>query len=350
MAMWCPGCHKSWDRTGNRMDFVRAHAAHSPTWAAKWERRSTHGRAGAQATVSVRDVAAAAAKAGQAAAEPVAVREPKFGADVAVYVPAAEPAIVYYPRRIGDGKTDVDILERAWQERRHFLITGKPGTGKSTAPWVVAQKLRLPIVRISMDVAKDPAKILGQWVSCGQPTCNHRRKGKDFCFQEAPFLVMYEQGGVAVIEELNAVTQGVAFTLHPMLDDIDQFVEDDLGVVIHRHPDFWCVATMNPSEDAGALGTQQLNYALADRFKSWMYYDYDRAIEARLVKNDDRLLKIRDKLRGSNLRTETTTRMLRDFYQNVTIFGWEIAKGMFAARYPESERELVNEACKLIGG
>jgi hypothetical protein len=269
------------------------------------------------------------------------VRKPEFGPDVIKYIPSPTPRIQYHPRRIGDGKNDVQVLTRCWEERRIILLVGKPGTGKSTVPWVIAQELGIPIVRISMDEAKDPSKILGQWVPA---------EGGGFRFVKAPALQMYEEGGLLVIEEVNAITPGVAFTLHPMLDDLDVMVVDDLGIVARRHPDFWVVGTMNPSEDVGAAGTQQVNYALWDRFKCKLFYGYDTAIEAKLVKDDERILKIRDQLRGGNLRTEVTTRMLRDFYQNINIFGWEIAKQMFVTNFPATEREIVTEACKLIGG
>lgn len=278
----------------------------------------------------------------QATVDATKFREPDFGPDVVKFIPARTPEMRYHPRDIGDGKTDIQILERAWQERRSVLLYGKPGSGKSTAPWVLAQKLGLPVVRISMDETKDASKILGQWVPAD---------GGGFRFMRAPALTMYEQGGVLVVEELNAITPGVAFTLHPMLDDLDVMVVDDLGVVARRHPDFWVVATMNPSEDVGATGTQQVNYALWDRFKCKLFYDYDREVEAMLVKNDPRILSIRDRLRGSDkLRTEVTTRMLRDFWQNVQIFGWPVAKVMFVANFPASEREVAAETCKLIGG
>ena len=281
------------------------------------------------------------AEKGQVAAEDKTYREPEFGAEVIKYIPAPTPAIMYHHRRIGDGKDDVAVLTRCWQERRSVLLYDKPGSGKSTVPWVLAQKLGLPIVRISMEETKDASKILGQWVPA---------ESGGFRFVKAPALTMYEQGGLLVIEELNAITPGVAFTLHPMLDDLDVMVVDYLGIVARRHPDFWVVATMNPSEDVGATGTQQVNYALWDRFKCKLYYGYDTSIEAKLVNNDPRILQIRDQLRGGSLRTEVTTRMLRDFYQNVNIFGWEIAKQMFVANFPATEREVVTETCKLIGG
>ena len=271
----------------------------------------------------------------------IPVRKPEFGSDVKQFVPAAIPAIAYYERRIGGGMTDVTALTLAWQNRSNVVLVGKPGTGKSTVPWVVAQKLGLPVVRISMEETKDASKILGG------PTAD--RDGK-LRFIEAPALTLFRQGGLLVIEELNAVTPGVAFAMHPMLDDRGVLVVDELGEVVQRHPDFWCIATMNPSEDQGAAGTQQVNYALWDRFPCKLFYDYDRDIEAKLVHDDERILKIRDKLRASDLRTETTTRMLRDLYRNTGVFGWAVAKTMFVANYPSSEREVVSETCKLIGG
>jgi MoxR-like ATPase len=193
-----------------------------------------------------------------------------------------------------------------------------------------------------MDETKDSSKLLGQWVPA---------EGGGFRFVRAPALTMFEQGGVLVVEELNAITPGVAFTFHPMLDDLDVMVVDDLGIVATKHPDFWVVGTMNPSEDVGAAGTQQVNYALWDRFKCKLFYDYDTDIESKLVHGDERVLKARDKLRGAEgIRTEVTTRMLRDFWQNISIFGWQVAKLMFAANFPAEEREQVTEACKLIGG
>jgi MoxR-like ATPase len=159
-----------------------------------------------------------------------------------------------------------------------------------------------------------------------------------------------KEGGVFVVDEINACPPEVLFFMHSVLDDERMIVlKNKDGSRLNAHPGFWFVATMNPDYE----GTEPLNKALKDRFPVKLNYDYDTKIEEKLLRGDYKNLReLAKKLRVARAKgeliTPTSTRLLLNYTENVKIFGNEIAKEIFINNFEYGERKVVREVFEMV--
>jgi MoxR-like ATPase len=138
-------------------------------------------------------------------------------------------------------------------DSRAVLFHGPAGTGKTISCKLVCQSIGLPIMDTVNCTENLDEFILGKYIPR-----DHR-----IVFTESYVTRAIRYGGAVVFEEINfAKPQYLAF-LNSLLDD-NGFARLDSGEVIHRHPDFRFLATMN----LGYFGTKELNQALFNRFNS----------------------------------------------------------------------------------
>ncbi len=254
--------------------------------------------------------------------------------DMTIYVPNHNG---YIPRKM-NGHTDMDILKKAYQKKFNTLIVGETGCGKTMSIRDLCFLLKLPYMRVNLNEATTTEDLIGQWI----PDSNG-----GFKWEDGVLVKFMRHGGVFVADEINASSPGILFILHSILDDERKvvLVQKD-GEVVNAHPDFWFVSTMNPDY----VGTRPLNAALKDRFQIIMEYDYDKAVEKKIVK-DTRILELADKLRvlykQGTLSTPVSTRALMQYVDNKSLFGEEMAQEMFINRFNSDERAPLKEVFSL---
>lgn len=256
-------------------------------------------------------------------------------ASVAAFVPAVNG---YVPRKFPGG-TDIEIFRKAYGARIPTLIVGHTGTGKTHAVRDFAFTNKLPYMRVNLNEATTVEDLVGQFVA----------DGGGFRWVDGVLTKFIREGGVFVVDEINAANAGILFVLHSVLDDERKIVlvQKD-GEVVHAHKDFWLVATMNPE---GYEGVRPLNDALKDRFGVIMEYGYDESVEEKLIENK-RLLRLAKNLRGlfekGEIVTPCSTRMLLQYVQNESLFGTPFAVSCFVAKFKDEERKAVSNAADLF--
>jgi intein/homing endonuclease len=122
----------------------------------------------------------------------------------------------------------------------------------------------------------------------------------------------------------------------------DNFIGGFGGVMLHN--------TMNPAE-SGYEGRRPLDAGLKDRFHIKLFYDYDEAIENKLVKSK-KILELARKLRfmrgKGELSTPVSLRMLLYYDNNSELFGEKVAFDMFLNSFESHEREPIRNVLEMI--
>jgi hypothetical protein len=154
------------------------------------------------------------------------------------------------------------------------LLIGEAGTGKSTDPLIWAAQNNVPVIVYNVTKGMEVEDLLTSkdiQVQDGQQTIVTLRGP---LAKAAPEAVMF------VINELTLADPGTQQALMGMTDDNRMFV-DAKGNVIHVHPNFKLIATMNPSDFAG---NNPISQALVDRAFCIVYPEADKKTLVRNLK------------------------------------------------------------------
>lgn len=156
--------------------------------------------------------------------------------------------------------------------RLHVWIAGPAGSGKTTAARQAAEALGL---EFAAHGAMGMAHELIGFVDAGG------------AYHEPAFVRLYRNGGVCLLDEMDASDANVTLILNPALEN-GQF-QIPTGEMIQRHPDFVCIATGN-TFGAGAtaeyVGRNKLDGAFLKRFVA-MEWPYDEKLETAICGNPD---------------------------------------------------------------
>jgi len=153
---------------------------------------------------------------------------------------------------------ELSLLSACGRARRHVLLEGPVGVGKTVLAKAVAASLGKTIVRVDGDGRYTEQKLTG-WFD---PPVVMKAGYTPDSFLPGPLVEAMKAGGVLFINELNRMPEGVQNVLLPALDE-GLIVVPKLGVV-KAAPGFWVIATQNPRE---FVATSHLSEALLDRFE-----------------------------------------------------------------------------------
>ena len=243
----------------------------------------------------------------------------------------------YIPRRICK-TTDVRILEIAYTNKSFVMIVGPTGTGKTHLVRHFAFMKKLPYARISLNGGATADELIGHWI----PSPN------GFKWQDGLLTLFVRNGGIVVLDEVNACPADILFCLHALTDDERTLtLLDKDSEVIHAHKNFFLVTTMNPDYE----GTKPLNEAFKDRFKVKLWFDYNAKIEEQLVENKD-ILHLAEKLRlmsnKGEIATPISTRLLIYYKENCKTYGDKLALEIFLNNFEAYEREPIKNVLEMI--
>lgn len=142
------------------------------------------------------------------------------------------------------------------------LLVGMAGTGKTHAAEQVAKALALPFFSISVGAQTTKTDIMGYTDANGRYVRTH--------FREA-----YENGGVFLMDEIDAGNANVLITINAALSNGLAAFPD---AMIEKHPDFVFIASANTFGNGANrqyVGRNQLDAATLDRFAvlEWLIDD-----------------------------------------------------------------------------
>ena len=246
-------------------------------------------------------------------------------------VPRQELADRYVHRKIW-GVEDFKVYDQARAEHINVLIYGPTGPGKTTSVEAWAAERGLRMATISGNASMEPSQMTGKFVSDGEG---------GFAWIDGPVTDVVRNGGVLLLDEVNFINPKIYTNLYSLTDGRRTItLLDHHGETIEAHEDLTIFATMNPDY----IGTVPLNFAFRNRFDMQIPWDYDDAVEAKLISSKALLVlmkQLRVEAAKGQYETPISTNMGMEFGSFVETLGYEFASENFIAHFTTDEQPSV---------
>lgn len=215
-----------------------------------------------------------------------------------------------------EGKTHTHFARclRLAGARRHILMIGPAGCGKTFLAGQVAKGLNLPFGHISCSAGMSEGQLMGRLL----PTGEHGR----FEYSRSEFVKFYEEGGLFLFDEIDAADSNTLLILNSALANGHLAVPNRMhNPVAKKHPDFVVMAAANTygtGADRQYVGRNQLDESTIDRFRmGQIEMTYDENVEMALCPDVDLRLLLqgyRKKVMNAKLERIVSTRFMQDAY------------------------------------
>lgn len=221
-----------------------------------------------------------------------------------------------------------DVLDLA-KMRQNIMLVGPAGCGKTHLAEMVAKSLDLSFGSASCTAGMTEIQLLGR--SVPDLTTGKSR------FEGTEFLRCYEEGGVFLLDEMDAIDANVLLVLNTALANKYINVPNRPNQPrANQHPDFVCIAAVNTygrGADRQYVGRAQLDAASLDRFViGTVEMDYSEIIEKHLCPDDElrnAIIAIRQNVVNAGLRRIVSTRFMQKAYEMKAGCGWTTEKCLF---------------------
>jgi MoxR-like ATPase len=267
----------------------------------------------------------------------------------------------YLSRTMDNGMSDVDFLltftsdaYRAKNEGRpaNVMLKGDTQSGKTFLVEVLAvawaEKMGLPkpmpIFTLSGSSGITDYDLFGQTTSYTDPVTGIE------ALVWLPGLVDLASfvGGILYLDEINAFSERVTSSLHPLTDHRHHFINRNKPVykngqfmpdAVTADLDLWIIGTYNE----GYRGMSEMNEAFINRFRH-ICWGYDDAVESKLITSSAiRLLgeALRTARQANQVRTPVGTAALQRAQEDVHTFGVALGMQVFTGMFKPNERPIV---------
>jgi len=201
------------------------------------------------------------------------------------------------------------------QARKNIFVYGPTGCGKSHLCEQVATALGLPFAFVSCTSGMSEGVLGGRLLPTG-------RNGQ-FNYGVSEFIKCYENGGVFLLDEIDAADSNVLLFINAALANGQVAVSNrPKKPYAKRHADFVCTAaanTVGTGADRLYSGRNKLDAASLDRFHiGKVAMDYDERVETILCPDDELralLLRYRKAVDAHRLERAISTRFMRDAHE-----------------------------------
>lgn len=216
------------------------------------------------------------------------------------------------------------------QIRANILLVGAAGCGKTKLAEQIAEALTLPFGFLSCSAGMSESQLIGWLLPI--------EEGGRFAYMASRFVELYEQGGVFLLDEIDAADENLLLVLNAAFANGYLAIPQRAGnPIAKRHKDFVLIAAANTFGHGGNMvyaGRNKLDGATLDRFRSAIVpMTYDAKLEKALIDAEVLSwgLKIREQIEKLSLRRIMSTRVMLDFTKQKQMLGFKL--GDFAQSY-----------------
>jgi cobaltochelatase CobS len=202
-----------------------------------------------------------------------------------------------------------------------ILLVGPAGCGKTYLCEKLGEALGLETSDQSCSEGMSESVFNGLLLPIG--------KGGEFKHVPSPFMSRYEEGGVMLLDEMDAGDSNLFTYINKAIANSSYTVAQRwTDPVVKKHKDFVLVAAANTfghGADSMYVGRNQLDAATLDRFKVGLItMDYSREVESSLapVELCEWAWRIRDAIRVNKLRRVMSTRVIKDLAVMTEMHDW----------------------------
>lgn len=175
--------------------------------------------------------------------------------------------------------SELEFMAFCYNGNHNLMTQGGTGCGKTMAIYEFGRLIQSPVCRIVGGIGvewDDFQGILSVRTNSSGGTETH--------FIDGQLTKAMRHGCILYIDEINFIKESVLSQLNDILDAGHMVVGQNAGLsgaeVIHAHPDFRVVASMNPNY----AGTSPLNQATRRRFSHTLDFDYlGRDLEIQVI-------------------------------------------------------------------
>jgi MoxR-like ATPase len=158
--------------------------------------------------------------------------------------------------RVVGRSRELEAVVAALATRRHLLLEGPPGTGKSTMLRAVAELSDTPFEFVEGNAELTPARLVGTF----DPAAVLESGYSPDVFIDGPLVAALRDGSLLYVEEINRVPEETLNVLISVMSEGELHVPR-LGRIVAADG-FRLVAAMNPFD---AVGTARISSAVYDR-------------------------------------------------------------------------------------
>ncbi len=205
-------------------------------------------------------------------------------------------------------KNEIEIFEKCYKNQLPLLIKGPTGCGKSHLVEFMAQKLKVPLIKVACNEDTSSADLLGRFLI----------KGTETIWQDGPVTRAVREGAILYLDEIAEARQDVVVALHPLTDHRREIYLDRINEVVTAPKAFMCVASFNPGYQQSI---KELKPSTRQRFVNLVmdYLDEDHEVQVLLKltaipkEMAKKLVKLATKIRKTaeyNLKETVSTRLL----------------------------------------
>ena len=170
-----------------------------------------------------------------------------------------------------------DLMGLVEEGHRNLLMVGPAGSGKTTLAKTLAHALNLPFGFLSLSAGVTETHLLGRVLP---------QADGSWQYQKSMFVKVYEEGGVFLLDEIDAADANVMVAINAALAN-GVLANPVTGTLHHRSDNAYILAAANTwgrGGDTQYVGRNQLDASTLDRFVlATVLIDYDTALERQHV-------------------------------------------------------------------